>query len=172
METLRFCKTRLVKSPARAHVEDAGIDWFVPEDLTVEEMRQKDAMTGHELQYCCNEDGTIKQICLQPGQSVLIPSGIKVEVPNGYALIFQNKSGVASKKSLLVGSSVVDIGYEGICHFNLHNASNRIQTIVAGEKIVQSVMHKIGFHVPVEVPESELYAKHSSRGEGGFGSTN
>ena len=172
METLKYCKVRNVKSPARAHSTDAGIDWFVPEDLTLSEMQEKDKMTGCSPQYCRNEKGFIETIVIQPGQSVLIPSGIKVKVPDGYAMIYDNKSGVASKKSLLVGSSVVDIGYQGICHINLHNVSNEAQLIHAGDKIVQSIMYKIGFHSPEEVPESELYADGTSeRGEGGFGSS-
>ena len=35
METLKYCKVRKVKSIARAHVDDAGIDFYIPEDLTV-----------------------------------------------------------------------------------------------------------------------------------------
>ena len=172
METLKYCKVRKVKSPVRAHASDAGLDWFVPEDLTVEEMQEKDKTTNCNPQYCCGPNGFIDTIVLQPGQSVLIPSGIKVKVPDGYAMIYDNKSGIASKRSLLVGSSVVDIGYEGICHINLHNVSNKVQTIHAGDKIVQSIMYKIGFHVPEEVPESELYVGSTSdRGSGGFGST-
>lgn len=172
METLKYCKVRRVKSPARAHATDAGLDWFVPEDLAVEEMQEKDKITNCSPQYCCGQNGFIDTIVLQPGQSVLIPSGIKVKVPDGYAMIYDNKSGIASKRSLLVGSSVVDIGYEGICHINLHNVSNEVQTIHAGDKIVQSIMYKIGFHVPEEVPESELYAGSiSDRGSGGFGSS-
>lgn len=111
METLKYCKVRNVKSPVRAHQFDAGMDWFVPNDLTREEMEEKDKITGSNPQYCCNSNGFIDTIVLQPGQSVLIPSGIKVKVPDGYAMIYDNKSGVASKKSLLVGASVVDIGY-------------------------------------------------------------
>ena len=172
METLKYCKVRDVKSPVRAHSTDAGIDWFVPNDLTIAEMQEKDKMTGCSPQYCQNEKGFVDTIILQPGQSVLIPSGIKVKVPDGYAMIYDNKSGIACKRNLLVGSSVVDIGYEGICHINLHNVSNEMQTICAGDKIVQSIMYKIGFHTPEEVPESELYiGSTSERGTGALGST-
>ena len=136
METLKFCKTRNVKSPARAHATDAGMDWFVPQDLTLQEMEEKDKITGSHPMYMLNSDNFIETIVLQPGQSVLIPSGIKVKVPEGYAMIYDNKSGIASKRSLIVGASVVDIGYEGICHINLHNVSNSNQYIKAGDKIV------------------------------------
>jgi dUTP pyrophosphatase len=103
---------------------------------------------------------------------VLIPSGIKVNVPNGYVLNFENKSGVASKKHLLFGSKVIDAGYEGIVHVNLHNVGTHTVTIDAGEKIAQALMYKIEVPVVEVVDEQVLYnGVKSERGEGGFGST-
>lgn len=180
METLKYCKIRNVKSPTRAHETDAGIDFFVPEDLTVGEMKEKFALTGHDLNLIVdnelndpNDTAKIKSFILEPGQSILIPSGIKVKVPDGYMLQFHNKSGIASKRGLLVGANTVDIGYEGECHLNLHNVSCYNQTISAGDKIVQGIMIPVGFHVPEECSdETELYGNEkSARGTGGFGST-
>lgn len=169
----KFCKTRNVKSPVRAHPEDAGFDFFVPEDLTIAEMKDKDSTTGSSPEYDVGENGFISSIMLRPGESVLIPSGIKVKVPTGHAMIFFNKSGIASKRSLDVGANVVDVGYEGICHINLHNVSNKSQTINAGDKIVQGILFKLSFDTPEEVEnETALYGDiKSARGEGGFGSS-
>ena len=110
---------------------------------------------------------------LDPHQSVLIPSGIKVKVPDGYMLQFNNKSGIASKKGLIVGASVVDVGYEGECHLDLHNVSGRSQTISAGDKIAQGILVPVSFAMPEEISTvEELYAGSTSeRGEGGFGSS-
>ena len=173
METLRYCKVRQVKSPARAHGTDAGIDFFVPEDLTLEQMQPKFQTAGYMPIVVFNDDKqTIKSFLIEPGQSILIPSGIKMEVPEGYMLMYDNKSGVATKKRLLVGAKIVDIGYQGECHINLHNVSNNLQTISAGDKICQGILVKIGFNMPEEVKsEAELYASASDRGEGGFGSS-
>ena len=71
---MKFCKVRKVKTPIRANNTDAGIDFFVPEDQKI--------------------------ISLDPGESCLIPSGIKCNVPEGFALVAFNKSGVAVKKAL------------------------------------------------------------------------
>jgi dUTP pyrophosphatase len=143
---LKFCKVRDVKSPARANATDAGIDFFVPNDFP--------------------------ETTLAHGESILIPAGVKVDVPKGWALIFQNKSGVASKRKLDVGACVVDHGYEGEVHLNLHNVGKDPQTIKPGEKIVQGVMFEIGGHQMVETPESEMWLdSESDRGAGGFGST-
>lgn len=106
METLKYTKVRNVKSPCRAHEFDAGIDFFVPSDLTLDDMKPKFETTGDYLLTEHNEDGTIKSFTLHPNQSVLIPSGIKVKVPEGYMLQFANKSGVASKRHLFVGACV------------------------------------------------------------------
>ena len=173
METLRYCKVREVKSPARAHSTDAGIDFFVPTSLTMDVMADKFKTTGCEVETEVGEDGFIKKFILKPNESVLIPSGIKVNVPEGYMLQYHNKSGIASKRSLLVGANTVDIGYFGECHIDLHNVSKVPQTISAGDKIVQGIMVKIGFHMPEEVENEDVLYKGSisQRGEGGFGST-
>lgn len=77
---MKYFKTRDVKSPERGTSKSAGIDFFIPQDF--------------ETTY------------LQPGHTILIPAGIKVKLPEGYALIANNKSGIAFKKQLLVGACV------------------------------------------------------------------
>ena len=146
---VKMSKTRSVKVPQRANSgADAGIDFFVPDDFVAQ--------------------------TLQPGQSVKIPAGIKVEVPAGYALVFFNKSGVAAKRSLIVGACVIDHGYSGEVHINMINAGDVEKTIVTGEKIVQGILIPVVTFETIEVPEDELYASihvAGSRGAGGFGST-
>ena len=142
---MKFTKIKNVKAPIRANSTDAGIDFFVPED-----------------------QGTIS---LTPGDSCLIPSGIKVNVPEGYALIAFNKSGVATKKGLQVGACVVDCGYQGEIHIHLVNVGQEFAQLNPGDKVVQFVLIKLGDPVIQQVSEDDLYEKESNRGEGGFGST-
>lgn len=171
VDKIRICKTRNVKTPTRAHTFDAGCDFFCPDDLTLDEMSEKFKITGDQLDTVV-EDGFIKRFFIKPGQSILIPSGIKVNVPNGYVLNFENKSGVASKKHLLFGSKVIDAGYEGIVHVNLHNVGMYTVIIDAGEKIAQALMYKIEVPTIEVVDEQVLYnGIKSERGECGFGST-
>ena len=106
METLKYTAVRKVKDLNRAHPTDAGIDFYIPEDLSVADFAPKCQTTGDDLMITLNEQKFIKDIVLKPGQSVLIPSGIHVKIPHGYALIYFNKSGVASKKHLHVGACV------------------------------------------------------------------
>ena len=171
--TFKFTKIREVKSPTRAHATDAGIDFFVPTNLTLDVMQEKINVTNCPLTMVVDKNKKIVSFTLKPNESILIPSGIKVKVPNVYMLQFNNKSGVAAKKGLLVGSSIVDVGYEGEVHLNLHNASNKEQTICADDKIVQGILVPVNFAMPEEVAdENILYAGQTSeRAEGGFGSS-
>ena len=109
--TLKYCKVRKVKSISRAHAEDAGIDFYVPEDLTADVMKSKIAVTGDDVDMLVDDNNIVLAMNLKPGQSVLIPSGIHIKIPHGYALIYMNKSGTASKKHLHVGACVVDCQY-------------------------------------------------------------
>jgi len=149
---MKFTKIRDVKSPKRANSTDAGIDFFIPNDWD-----DIDMIGGEKT--------------ILPCDSVLIPSGVKVDVPEGYALVAFNKSGVATKKGLQVGACVVDCGYQGEVHFHLTNVSSTTTYLAPGDKIIQFVLLQLGNPEVIEVKPSELYADDSSRGQGGFGST-
>ena len=170
-ETLKYCKVREVKSPVRAHPEDAGVDFFIPTDLKTDDIKME---VTKDMVFVQEVNGKVKSITLAPGQSVLIPSGIHVKVPEGYALVYMNKSGVASKKHLHVGACVVDTGYEGECHINLTNVGCTNMIIEAGEKIVQGVLLPISTVQTEDVGSLDaLYTgQKSDRGTGGFGSSN
>lgn len=174
MEKLKYCKVRKVKTLNRANIGDAGIDFYVPEDLTKEVMIDKiHNVTRSDIEMHCNADGFVEEFVLRPHQCVLIPSGIHVRVPEGHALIFFNKSGVAAKRCLTVGSCVVDYPYQGECHIHLINTGECTQVIKAGEKIVQGIILPINFANTEEVNSlDELYKDfESTRGAGGFGSS-
>lgn len=144
---MKIYKTKIVKTPQRGTPRSAGIDFFVPQDF--------------------------KPVCLDPGEDVNIPSGIKAKVPGGYMLIAQNKSGVAVKKGLQVGACVIDEDYQGEIHLHVRNISNEMQVIGPGEKLVQMVLVPV-LYEDVEVVSrlKELYeGEVTQRGSGGFGST-
>jgi dUTP pyrophosphatase len=140
---MKVQKLRDVKTPNRGTSVSAGIDFYVPEDFETQ--------------------------VLKPGQSVLIPSGIKAQVPRGYALIAFNKSGVATKQGLSVGACVVDEDYEGEIHLHMINTSDKDQTVATGQKLVQFVLMPVSY---IDVEEvAELPNRNTERGSGGFGST-
>jgi dUTP pyrophosphatase len=172
METLKYCKVREVKSPNRAHPEDAGIDFYVPTTIDVDTFNEKCKLTGDALEYKLDDNGNVIEITIRPGESVLLPSGICVKIPHGHALIFFNKSGVASKKHLHVGACVVDENYQSECHINLTNVGNSSITIHANDKIVQGIVLPINYCACEEIIDiNHLYNNVSDRGGNGFGST-
>ena len=140
---MKIQKLRNVKTPNRGTAASAGIDFYVPEDF--------------------------ETVSLKPGESVLIPSGIKVQVPRGYALIAFNKSGVAVKQGLSVGACCVDEDYEGEVHLHMINTSNKDQVIATGQKLVQFVLIPVAYFDVEEV--EEIQSRNTERGAGGFGST-
>lgn len=148
--TILFTKTRNVRTPRKAHAEDAGIDFFVPENF--------------------------EKVILKPHESTLIPSGIRVHIPKGKALVGFNKSGVAAKRHLVLGACVIDSGYEDEIFINLYNAGNE-------DAVIQNDGKAIAQFLLVDVPSLELteishedYEKNratssDARGANGFGST-
>ena len=142
-----------VKLPIRANPSDAGADvFFCPDQV----------------------DGAFDSVRIDPGVSVVLPTGIRVEVPHGYMLEVKNKSGVAAKKSLVVGACVIDSGYSGEVFVNLHNIGNMPQTIAPGQKIAQLVLIPVVQWRSFLVEEDKLYVDQltiSSRGDGALGST-
>ena len=57
-------------------------------------------------------------------EALRIKSGIKVNVPQGYALIAFNKSGISTKLGLIVGACVIDSGYQGELSIHIINTSS------------------------------------------------
>lgn len=171
--TLKYVKVRKVKSPTRAHPFDAGIDLYFPSTITVDELTEKCNITKCNVNYTLSDNYYIKSITLLPGQSVLLPCGLKVKIPHGYALILFNKSGVASKKHLHVGACVIDENFQNECHINLTNVGDCNVTISADEKLVQGIVLPINYCNVEEVNnENELYnGIITDRGLNGFGST-
>lgn len=144
---MKLAKIRNVKTPTRGTTGSAGIDFYVPDDYP----------------------SALAKI--DPGDRFFIPSGIKANVPEGYALIAMNKSGVALKKGLMVGACVVDSDYQGEIHLHLVNTSYKAVTIEPGEKLTQFLLIPVD-HCAVEVVDVDvLFGEESARGSGGFGST-
>jgi dUTP pyrophosphatase len=138
---MKVQKLRNVKTPSRGTSVSAGIDFYVPEDF--------------------------ETVVLKPGQSVLIPSGIKAQVPRGYALIAFNKSGVATKQGLQVGACVVDEDYRLEIHLHVINISDKDQTVATGQKLIQFVLIPVCYFDVEEVDNIE----NNTERKGGFGST-
>ncbi len=112
---------------------------------------------------------------LKPGDSVILPTGLRFGVPHGYMLEVKNRSSLASKRSLIVGACVIDSGYDGEVFINIHNIGNEDQFVAKGTKIAQLVMIPVISFRAIETASGDLYEWYpitiSDRGEGALGST-
>lgn len=119
---------------------------------------------GADLYACMEETVTI-----QPGETVLIKTGLAMAIPEGYAGLIYARSGLATKKGLAPANKVgvVDADYRGEVMVPLHNHSRVAVEVEHGERIAQMVITPFltaDYMLAEELDETE-------RGEGGFGST-
>ena len=106
---------------------------------------------------------------LKPLQRILVPTGLFIELPEGYEAQIRPRSGLAFKNGVTVLNSpgTIDADYRGEIKVLLVNLSNETFIINDGERIAQMVIAK---HETVEWKAVESL-EESIRGEGGFGST-
>ena len=120
---------------------------------------------GMDLRACLTEPVTVA-----PGQTVLIPSGIGIELPDsGFVALVFARSGLAIKHGLAManGVGVIDSDYRGEIRVGVINQSQKAYTIEPGERIAQMLVMpvcRIDIELCHELGETE-------RGSGGFGST-
>lgn len=110
-----------------------------------------------------------EEIVLKPLERRLIPTGLYVEIPEGYEAQIRPRSGLALKKGITVlnAPGTIDADYRGEIGVILINLSNEEFVISNGERICQMV---VASHEKVEWEISEIL-EETSRGEGGFGHT-
>jgi dUTP pyrophosphatase len=129
------------KVPAYAHAGDAGVDLYSTVDHT-----------------------------LQPGERFLVPTGLKMAIPEGYEGQVRPKSGLALKHgiSVLNTPGTVDAPYRGEVGVILINLDTKTPyEVKKGEKVAQMVFAKVKYAEFLETAE----LTETTRGAGGFGST-
>lgn len=153
-----------VKMPEYAHPDDSGMDVYAVDDYVI-----------------------------HPGETKLIPTGIKMAVPNGYEIQIRPKSGRALKTKMRIANSIgtVDAGFRGELQVIIENIEPPIKDITYdfddnGRPIITSILRgsdmtigkgeKFAQLVLMEVPKAVLFQVENlddtERGNGGFGSTN
>lgn len=119
---------------------------------------------GADLYALLDEEITIK-----PNETILIKTGLAMEIPKGYAGFIFARSGLASKKGLAPANKVgvIDSDYRGEFMVALHNHSKEERNLEPYERIAQLVI------MPFLKGEFNIVENldTTKRGEGGFGST-
>ncbi|UFS70840.1 dUTP diphosphatase [Geomonas sp. RF6] len=106
---------------------------------------------------------------LEPGARALVPTGIALEIPEGYEAQVRPRSGLALKHGIALVNSpgTIDADYRGeICVIMINHGSDTF-TVRSGERIAQMVFSRFERAEFYEVEE----LGESTRGEGGFGHT-
>lgn len=120
--------------------------------------------SGMDVRSCISDP-----VVIAPGQRTLIPTGLAMQVSEGYEIQARPRSGLALKKglTLLNTPGTIDSDYRGEIQIILANLGDEPVTIENGERIAQLVV------CPVVKARIRLVNNLSdtSRGEGGFGST-
>ena len=127
-------------------------------------MRGSEYAAGYDLYADIQEN-----VCVAPHTSVKIPTGLALEIPEGYFGAVYARSGLACKESLRPANcvGVIDADYRGPVMVVLHNDSEQAREITPGERVAQLVIMPF---LPVMFKEVDDLSQ-TIRGEGGFGST-
>ena len=119
---------------------------------------------GADIRACLS-----KPLTINPGQRVLIPTGLTLEIPKGFEIQIRPRSGLSLKTDLLVVNSpgTIDSDYRGELKILMGNFGNKAHEIFHGDRVAQMVL------APVLQASFELVSEISetARGIGGFGST-
>ncbi|WP_322868007.1 dUTP diphosphatase [Aquicoccus sp. G2-2] len=109
------------------------------------------------------------RVVLRPGERALVPTGFRLEIPEGYEVQVRPRSGLALKHGIMLANSpgTIDSDYRGEVGVIVLNAGQEVFEIGHGERIAQLVV------APVVQGEFVLGGDLSEtvRGAGGFGST-
>ena len=124
--------------PTYAHFGDAGADLYANEDIEI-----------------------------QPNEVRIIPTGLRVEIPDGYEMQVRPRSGMSTKTPILGILGTVDSGYRGPLGVMLYNHGIEPYQIHKGDRIAQAVIAPT-YHGNFLVVES---LSETERGENGFGSS-
>ena len=141
-------------------------------DINVKKINEKAIIPTYGSEYAAGADlyaCMSAPVTIEPGQTVMIHTGLAMEIPAGYAGLIYARSGLASKKGLAPANKVgvIDPDYRGEFMVALHNHSLSAATVEPGERIAQLVITPYitaAFHSVDELSDT-------SRGAGGFGST-
>lgn len=119
---------------------------------------------GADLYACIDEAVTI-----QPGETVMIPTGIALEVPKGCAGLIYARSSMGVKRGLAPANKVgvIDSDYRGEIRVVLLNHGKTVQVVEPFERVAQLLITPVLTPEYIEVEE----LTDTDRGSGGFGST-
>ena len=126
-----------VKLPIKSHLPDSGLDLFIPETFSI-----------------------------WPNNTLTIPLGLGVAIPEGYAGMLVPRSSIA-EKGLIIQTAVIDPDYTGEIHLIITNASNQIIKIEKDSRVCSLIVYSV-LNAYIQVVDE---FEKTERGSNGLGST-
>ena len=110
-----------------------------------------------------------EDLIIKPLERVVIPTGLYVEIPDGYEIQIRARSGLALKHGLSLpnGIGTIDSDYRGELGVIIINLSKEEYTVKSGDKIAQMVLSK---YEKIQLEQVDVLDE-SKRGSGGYGHT-
>lgn len=129
--------------PKYAHEGDAGFDFYLVEDIVI-----------------------------QPGETKIAPTGLKMRIPMGYELQVRPRSGMSAKTKMRIANApgTIDCGYADLIGIICENIGTEPIELKTGDRIAQGVLNEVPMAHFVEIKDLSTLMKDEDRG-GGFGSS-
>lgn len=108
-----------------------------------------------------------EDVIILAGQSALVSTDLRIQVPPGYVGLVWPRSGLSVKYQIEVGAGCIDAGYQGEVKVHLYNHSNNSYHVKVGDRIAQLLTLPVNLH---DYEPIEEFAD-SERGEAGFGAS-
>ena len=125
--------------PTRGYADDAGLDLYISEDTVI-----------------------------GPHEFADVPSGVRVDIPNGHWLFIVGRSSTLRKRGLLVNPGIIDAGWTGELFSGVQNLTDEEVLLYAGDRVAQAIL----LPAPVTGYRPEWGdVREKERGTNGFGST-
>lgn len=143
------------------------------EELKIKKLDEKAIIPTYGTEYSAGADLYAlldEDLEIKPGETIMIKTGLAMAIPTGYAGLIYARSSLGSKKGLAPANKVgvIDSDYRGEIKVPLFNQSKETQIIAKNERIAQIIFTpylKVNFQETNELDDT-------TRGTGGFGSTN
>lgn len=171
-DTMDNPETGLPEYPL-AHLVNDQIEFLSPVPAIDVEIISEDTNVpryGSELASGCDLYANITEpLTLNPGSSIIIPTGIKIKIPIGYEAQVRSRSGISTKHHVMIlnGIGTIDADYRGEIKVPLINFGSADFIVEPGMRIAQMIFAPV---VRADF-KNVKYLSKTERGSGGFGST-
>lgn len=150
---LRFRKVRNVPSPSTGKEKSSIINFYVPYDLSINEMSRLQPVKGQVQVVTDPTTGIIREFIMPPQTRVIMPLGVKITLPEGKIGMFLDKYRIATTTGLVVLSKLVDHDIDSELCVNMFNAATDPVRIAPGKNLVQMILVDAS---PVKLAEEGL----------------